>query len=162
MVHVFCTWILCVKNIYDTHISRMKYFQLLQNIAFYLYVHHMCFKHITFVCKKHKLMKLFFGTIFIIKSWDEKFVMHAYSSYKCFNTLHLYRSLGGCKFVETYLICFFATWFRMSIKDFFWVYIFSGTKVKVSNEFLILGWKLILMLMQKTMFCDISCTKKHS
>ncbi len=104
-------------------------------------------------------------TISIIKSWDEKFVMHAYSSYKCFNTLHLYRSLGGASLWKPILFkthCFFATWLRTLIKDFFWVYIFLATNVKVSNEFLIQGWELILMLMQKTMFCDIFCTKKHS
>jgi len=28
-----------------------------ENIPFYLYVHHMCFKGMKFVCKKHELMK---------------------------------------------------------------------------------------------------------
>ncbi len=105
----------------------------------------------------------FFCTISIIKSWDGKFVMHAYSSYKFFNIYTFIGHWVGASLWKPILFktrCFFATWFRMSISNFFWLYIFLGTKVKVSNEFLILGWELILMLMQKTMFCDISCTKK--
>lgn len=82
------------------------------------------------------------------------------------NVLILYTFIShwvGASLWKTILFkthCFFATWFRMLIKFYFWVYIFLGTNVKVSNEFLILGWELILMLMQKTMFCDISCTKR--
>jgi hypothetical protein len=42
---------------HDAHISRMKYFEPLENISSYLYMLHMCFKHMTFMCKKHKFMK---------------------------------------------------------------------------------------------------------
>jgi hypothetical protein len=31
-------------------------------ISFYLHVHHMCFRHMTFVCKKHEFQKITFWT----------------------------------------------------------------------------------------------------
>jgi len=36
----------------------------------YLYMFHMCFKYITFVCKNYELMKNEFYIIFITNSWD--------------------------------------------------------------------------------------------
>jgi hypothetical protein len=42
---------------YDAHINKMEYFDPLENIPFYLYVHHMCFKGMKFVCKQHEPMK---------------------------------------------------------------------------------------------------------
>ncbi len=47
----------CVQNTYDACISKMKYYQVVNNISSYLYVHHMGFGRMTFVCKKHELMK---------------------------------------------------------------------------------------------------------
>jgi hypothetical protein len=41
----------------DICINKMKYFQMIKNILFHLYVHHMCFKHKKSMCKKRKLMK---------------------------------------------------------------------------------------------------------
>lgn len=38
-------------------------------------MHYICFKHITFMRKKHELMKNDFHAIFIIKSWDKKFMI---------------------------------------------------------------------------------------
>jgi len=37
----------------DAHISRVTYFQPLQNISSYLYMLHMFFEHTTSMCKKH-------------------------------------------------------------------------------------------------------------
>jgi hypothetical protein len=42
----------------------------------YLYMFHMCFKYITFVCRNYELMKNEFYMIFITKSWEAKFVMY--------------------------------------------------------------------------------------
>jgi hypothetical protein len=58
----------------------MKYFQVDENILSYLYMHHICFKLTTSMCKKHELMKNDFHTISIIKLWDGKFVMKGPSS----------------------------------------------------------------------------------
>jgi len=130
MVHVFCTWMLCVSNIYDTHISIMKYFQLLQNIASYLYVHHTCFKCITFVCKKHKLMNFSFVAQFPLSNHEMKSLWCMPS--QAINVLILHTFIShwvGASLWKTILFkthCFFATWFRMLIKFFFWVYIFLG------------------------------------
>jgi hypothetical protein len=42
---------------YDACTNLMKYFQSVENISFYLYMYHICFKHTKFMCKKHKFMK---------------------------------------------------------------------------------------------------------
>jgi hypothetical protein len=47
------------------HISRMKYFQPLENISSYLFMFHMCFRYMTFMCKKHKFMKEQFSHNFL-------------------------------------------------------------------------------------------------
>ncbi len=118
------------------------------------------------MCKKQKLMIFFCFAQFPLSNHEMRSLWCMPT--QAINVLIFYTFIGhwvGASLWSPILFkthCFFATWFRMLIKDFFWVYIFLGTNVKVSNEFLILGWELILMLMQKTMFYDISCTKKHS
>ncbi len=54
----------------------MKYFQVVENISSYLYVHHSCLKHMTFVTNKHKPMKKCFSHNFHYQTWDENFVMY--------------------------------------------------------------------------------------
>jgi hypothetical protein len=50
-------------------------FDLYENIASYLYMSRLCFKHMTFMCKMYKHMKEQFYVISITKSWDVKFVL---------------------------------------------------------------------------------------
>lgn len=45
---------------YNAHIIKWNIFNHLRNISLYLYIHHMCFKCTTFLCKKHKFMKKWF------------------------------------------------------------------------------------------------------
>jgi hypothetical protein len=46
-----------------------------ENISSFLYVDHLCLKHMIFVCKMYVPMKNDFRTISITKRWDGKFVI---------------------------------------------------------------------------------------
>jgi hypothetical protein len=49
---------------YDAHISyisRVKYFQMVESISSYLYVHHICFRCTTSMFEKPKFMKEWFS-----------------------------------------------------------------------------------------------------
>jgi hypothetical protein len=59
---------------YGAHMNRnMKDLIVNENISFYLYMFHRCFRQITSIFRQNKPMKK--NTTTVVESWPKKFVM---------------------------------------------------------------------------------------